>query len=722
MSGLNFKVKFKPDFSPGFDNIFGNIFDLDEGDSLPTENLIFKMLAGSMVDSVGLSALVDSSGNGNDIRVSGFTANWSGAEYLTASHITGSETVVEQGVNDTSIVTFASGVINFTAGTCSYLKISNGDELIIESSPTSAQMTVWDRVNGNEYTVKGAATPFFTVEKSGSQLLGFGYTEDATDNVEIVSDMLIFPSGTGITPSAEVLSFEDVAYIGSSIIYSMLEKNTKYRVKVTITNYIKGLVWVYAGDEHVQANMDGVFYADLDSGAANYMLIRAMAGVGTTLDVHVSFQRVLEGFVPSSAIDGAVDIFGNSLTRESGYIIGDYLLLYAPETQSFYDMAVAAGVSGDLYSSEVVSIGTSPDDWFNLGVNGIAADMLFMSNGYWAAYSQALTEPDITKVEKYIGIEGPYTLTPTSFADTNYTKDQGDYIETNPFARTVIKTESEELTINFYSNLYSSYPTYCDLGVVIDGYYSHSIFPTADGVGSETISLGPGAKTVEIVNSSQSKSSLLFNKFGTFVTSIEGDKKISQTTPSSGNGLIVYGDSISVGFQSVTPSHYAWTMWLRGTVNYPLSSEGWAGRSLKNDAETTEQVNTLVAKFATLSPSAIWLAIGTNDYLSSGWSASAFGVAYANLIDAIHLALPDAVIYCQSPIVSPDETANSLGDTLPDYRTQVETAANARPSYCTYVDGSEILTMDDMYQSGIHPSTYGNLKYYKYVKTVLGIL
>ena len=117
-------------------------------------------------------------------KVYGFTGDWNGSAYLSAPHLTGSETVVES--TGTSTVTISAGHIDFTAGICPYLELSDGTVYICESSPTSLQDIVYDRVGGNHATLVGATLPFFTTQVEGSLLLGGGF--------EIVDDYYV-PNG-----------------------------------------------------------------------------------------------------------------------------------------------------------------------------------------------------------------------------------------------------------------------------------------------------------------------------------------------------------------------------------------------------------------------------------------------------------------------------------------------------------------------------------------------
>lgn len=128
-------------------------------------------------------------------------------------------------------------------------------------------------------------------------------------------------------------------------------------------------------------------------------------------------------------------------------------------------------------------------------------------------------------------------------------------------------------------------------------------------------------------------------------------------------------------------------------------------------------MQTLVAFIVAANPKYIWLAIGTNDYGLNAQSAAAFGAKYAQLLDALHSALPNIPIYAQTPLVRSNESANNFGNTTGDYRTAIGTAVSGR-GWATLVDGTTILTTNDL-ADGVHPHLAGHLKYARFVNKFL---
>lgn len=310
-------------------------------------------------------------------------------------------------------------------------------------------------------------------------------------------------------------------------------------------------------------------------------------------------------------------------------------------------------------------------------------------------------------------------VSPTNLHDNGYVTGATDYLLSNPFSRWVFYTRATNLFLKTYCNIFASFPDYATIGIVINGIYYTTLTCTQTGANNFSLALPARGKKVEIIAGVQTKpvSAIL----GTFIKSIyfSGGAYTTEVAPTNpAMRLFVYGDSIAVGDHSDIPTKENWTVLMRSFINVAIEAFGY--RSLFMDCETEELRTAFVAHIAAFVPSIIWLAIGTNDYGLSKWTASNFGTAYADLLDKLHVALPSAVIYAQTPLSRATETANALGSTLPDYRTQITTAQSTRSDYCTLVDGTEILTTGDL-SDGLHPTTAGHAKYAAAVKTVLGL-
>jgi lysophospholipase L1-like esterase len=311
-----------------------------------------------------------------------------------------------------------------------------------------------------------------------------------------------------------------------------------------------------------------------------------------------------------------------------------------------------------------------------------------------------------------------YEIEPTSFSDSLAVVDQSTYLETSPFAQVVFDTTATEFEVVSYCNIASLFLDAAEVGVYVDGVFNQTIQQSGDGVNVNRFTLSAGAKRVSLVNGAQSQLSPIK---GTFVHSVHANAAMTQVFPTVTDRMYIYGDSIAVGANSVYSQQNAWAMQLRryrGTDSTMVDAQGY--RALSTDASDGTARASFVAKVVSANPAILWMAIGTNDYGIPTTNAADFGADYSALLDALHTALPSLVIYCQTPIVRTSETANSFGNTLGDYRSQISTAVSTRTGYCTLVDGTALITTSNL-DDGVHPTDAGHSIMYSAIKTVLGI-
>lgn len=288
------------------------------------------------------------------------------------------------------------------------------------------------------------------------------------------------------------------------------------------------------------------------------------------------------------------------------------------------------------------------------------------------------------------------------------------------FAAWKFTTAATLLNITGNTTLYTSVPGQCRLGLRVDGVdYAPYLSFTANGSKTFNCYLAEGTKTIEIITGGQSEPSGTI--LGSFIDSIQMigndfDPAYTLIPPSSEKKLLVYGDSISSGFESSVVERNGYVPRLRYLFSRNVHLEGHGFRTLNDDCATSGARTTFAARLASYDPKYIWLAIGTNDYGLNAWSAASFGTAYADLLDKLNAALPGVKIFCQTPLqrISPSaETANGSGNTLTDYRTQIATAVSTRTSYCTLVDGAAGAFIPDssIHTDGLHVSTNGHIFY-----------
>lgn len=330
-----------------------------------------------------------------------------------------------------------------------------------------------------------------------------------------------------------------------------------------------------------------------------------------------------------------------------------------------------------------------------------------------------LTTQERTDLEAFaasrLAITPTYAI--TTYGHSRLAKLMPTYAEGSSYSTSTWDTTATSVDVTYVSTIQPIYGGFARISVDVDGaFYSSNLCPAASGV--LTIALPAGAKRVQLSNGPQS----IVNGavIGTWVTDATFNTAATPVAPVK-SGVVVYGDSITIGQDALPIDQNAWGMLVRrAKTDHQFSFEAWGTRSLFDDANTSFLQDRFVSRIADFSPSVIWLAIGTNDYGLNKWAAAAFGTAYAAVLDKLHAALPSAVIYAQTPLLRTTETANGSGSTLGNYRTQIANAVSTRTSFATLVDGTAIMTTASLVD-GVHPSTAGHALYADYVKSVLGI-
>lgn len=289
------------------------------------------------------------------------------------------------------------------------------------------------------------------------------------------------------------------------------------------------------------------------------------------------------------------------------------------------------------------------------------------------------------------------------------------------FSRLVLNTNATKLRVMATTDLWSAYPNWCRIGIRVNG---SDLFPMTmygNSTRSVRFNFASGPKTVELVPGLQNGFASIQETDLIGVEVNPGAAFNIVPPPAVVNRILAVGDSITVGANAFYPESAGWTMLLRNTYGRNIMVEGYGGRALWNDCVDAAARTAFAAKLSAMSPSIVWIALGTNDYGLNRWGASNFGIAYADLLDKFHAILPSVTVYCQSPLQRGTETANAFGSTLGDYRTQISTAASARSSYCIYVEGGAqaIVSTANLDADLVHPTTAGHAQYAGVVNGIL---
>ena len=299
-----------------------------------------------------------------------------------------------------------------------------------------------------------------------------------------------------------------------------------------------------------------------------------------------------------------------------------------------------------------------------------------------------------------------------------------DLTVTNGQAKLALETNADSLLVEVHNEgpIVSGVDNTA-ISVYVNGrYYMSSSLTSASPVNQflPAISLPTGSKRVDLVTSSQYGLNT-----GMFMRSIfvPSETTLSVIPPPPARRVLVYGDSISAGYYASTATVQGWVNLLRDRSGYAVTNHAYAGRALSSDFTTVNGFYPIVRRWAGANPTDIWIAIGSNDYGIATQSAASFGQMYGQLLNTIQEVLPNARVWAQTPLVRVSESANVFGDTLGNYRTQIDNNVNdvgfrTRLNFVNLIDGAAILTTASLYDD-VHPTTSGHAKIADYVYTVL---
>jgi lysophospholipase L1-like esterase len=237
------------------------------------------------------------------------------------------------------------------------------------------------------------------------------------------------------------------------------------------------------------------------------------------------------------------------------------------------------------------------------------------------------------------------------------------------------------------------------------------VFGCTDSVPQTFRASPPVGSVVEIVSGPRIRLATDSPVTGNTIQSVTGSE--SEFVESKKPLVIVYGDSIASGFGTETPSRDSWTVLLRR--NYEVGVEAWGARQLHSDY--VSGLNSLMSNFAFYGqPESIWLAIGVNDCFA-GLDPVEFQNEYGALLDAAHARFPLAFIFAQTPLILADETTDH-GYAPSAYREAITNVCSTR-AFCELVNGTAILSLEDLSDDGVHPTSDGNKKYEAFVLNTL---
>jgi lysophospholipase L1-like esterase len=257
------------------------------------------------------------------------------------------------------------------------------------------------------------------------------------------------------------------------------------------------------------------------------------------------------------------------------------------------------------------------------------------------------------------------------------------------------------------------------VGVLVDGIYQSITPPAVKALHMLSVAVDPStAHTVEITPG--------WTQYGTggnwvySVTCIGGSAAIIPN-PSASRRLVVFGDSIAVGGQASPIPQNGWIQRLRTAYPGRIAMQGWGGATY-GDWNGFASAAALAARLVALGFSAttreIWDEMGYNDWAGS-WALTSATAQIGAIYDAVHALDASARIWCQTPLITGNESAvDSNGKTIAQFRS-AKAAAAAGKSWVTVVDGTTLVAAGAL-NDGIHPTAAGHATVATNVRAALG--
>ncbi len=427
------------------------------------------------------------------------------------------------------------------------------------------------------------------------------------------------------------------------------------------------------------------------------------------------------------------DNLGNKVTYPACDLRGLTVLTWratlgAVTAPSFRINGAEQALTGTTPTAPDGAAGASFANWFATGGRGLTGALEAI-----ALWSTRLSDADAAAAEQLLvqmfgTIRHPAFLSDNGSiliqqADTNYGA---------AYASTIVQTSAPSLqAVYTATGGVSSQPI-----VVVDGVLFKTFDIASDNqTHTENILLDGNEHTVEFWDSAQ-----IDTTPRTVVGSLRELHGAYTLVPTinSNTRLSVYGNSLTqaayAGF--VTPGGTlgvaGWWQLIRFDSTFPgrVSNIGSGGRSLHSDFAMDATMALLAGWLVSQAREVvagnrktIWYAgIELNDWQQAVWAPAAFGAALSALITQIHALDPDICIIMQSSVVALNQAApNGLGFTLANYRSQVQTVANANSAFCYFLDGLSTnngvlpLTVADLFDD-VHPSGPGHIHYYNWAK------
>lgn len=283
------------------------------------------------------------------------------------------------------------------------------------------------------------------------------------------------------------------------------------------------------------------------------------------------------------------------------------------------------------------------------------------------------------------------------------------------FATYSLRTSAPTLTLEAQSNFAPDFLRLGQVTAYVDGQHwrTFQITPASGLLSLPLDSLSKAPHLVELIEGSQIRAYEVGDIGCTSLLQVgvtTGYGMDSVMHPYNA-GLVIWGDSRTVGGGCQVPGITAWPVRLRQHLpKTEIFTPGYGslelGYHINTPAKRADWIRIVAERLERYQTQTVYIEAGLNDYLTAHYTPAQLTSYYQALLPALHALLPKARIMLQTDVVARNEQANSAGYTLEQYR-QGETDGAKGLNYVQVVDGRQLGLASDLSPDGLHLSEEG---------------
>jgi hypothetical protein len=304
---------------------------------------------------------------------------------------------------------------------------------------------------------------------------------------------------------------------------------------------------------------------------------------------------------------------------------------------------------------------------------------------------------------------------------SNYTFD--GVTRHDPLAAFVFKTAAREVEISAKTDCPAPYIVGSTITASIDG-KSDTTFALIASKQAQyfTLPLPGGEHEIELVEGAQIKPEANHERYFTSITGLSVPKGSTITVlpiPYAQEGIVVFGDSRTVGGAGNHTSKTAWPLLIRHLRGADVFTIGYGsmrvGDHLHSPTKQDSLIREISARLTPYKKKVVWVEAGVVDYASADYTPMQLKTYYQQWLPKLKQAIPGVRVFVQTDIWKKGEGTNRAGFTLPQYRAGEQAGAEG---LATVIDG-RMLADSTTLQDGVHQSALGDAGIAKKVNAVL---